>query len=97
MLNSGMIKAKAVQPNKTNLGHLPLVAMKSGLQKNQSINTVLTQYVETRFPQLNRQQQSQMKMFLVHKMKRDMIMKIKRGHHKMPWGGSDDTFARMLK
>ena len=97
MLNTGMMRAKAVQPNMTNLEHLHIAARKSSLQTYQSINTILTNYVESRFPHLNRQQQSQMKMFLVHKIKRDMIMKIMIGHLKMPWGGSDDTFARMLK
>ena len=87
IFNSRIMRAKPFQPNNNN----------EAMQKYQSINTILTNYVESRFPHLNRQQQSQMKMFLVHKIKRDMIMKIMRGNLKMPWGGSDDTFARMLK
>ena len=82
MLNTGIMRAKAVQPNMTSLEHLHLMARKSSLQKYQSINTILTKYVETRFPYLNIQQQRQMKLILVHKIKREMIMKIMRGHLK---------------
>ena len=77
IFNSRIMRAKPFQPNNNN----------EAMQKYQSINTILTNYVET----------SQMKMILLHKMKRHMIMKIMRGHLKMPWIGSDDTSARMLK
>ena len=68
-------------------GHL------SGLQDYQRMNSFLTNYVESNFPNLNMQQQSRMKVILVNRIR----MKIMEENLTRPWYGNDDTFARMLK
>ena len=89
IFTSDLMTAKPVQNSndEASSGHL------SGLEEYQRMNSFLTNYVESRFPQLNMQQQSQMKLILVHRIQ----MKIMNEHLSRPWYGNDDTFARMLK
>ena len=65
----------------------------SGLQEYQIIQSFLANYVETRFPNLNVEEQSRMRAILVNRFR----MKIVSEHLTWPWYGDDGTFARMLK
>jgi hypothetical protein len=89
IITSDLMTAKPVQNSndEANSGH------QGGLQEYQSINSILTNYVESKFPNLDKQQQNRMKVFLAHRIR----MKIMSEHLTRPWYGNDDSLARMLK
>ena len=89
IFTSDLMTAKPVQNSHDDAssGH------QGGLQEYQSLNYILTNYVESKFPNLTKQQQSRMKVILVNRIR----MKIMEEHLTRPWYGNDDAFARMLK
>jgi hypothetical protein len=89
IFTSDLMTAKPVQNSidETSSGHL------SGLPDYQRMNTFLTNYVESKFPHLDKRQQSRMKVILVNRFR----MKIMEENLTRPWYGNNDTFARMLK
>ena len=89
IFTSDLIKAKPVQNNNDEVSFEHL----SGLQEYQSMDSILTNYVEYKFPHLDKQQQSRIKIILVHRIR----MKIMSEHLTRPWYGNDDNLARMLK
>jgi hypothetical protein len=78
MFNSEVVRAKTVQPE-ANLEHPHLMLRNSSLQKYQSVNTILTNYVQ------GKHQQSQMTMILLQKMKRDHVDQERTLQDAMGW------------
>ena len=78
------------------LGDLQMLVKKDGLKKTDSIKTILMKYVETKFPHIDRHQQTRILKAVVRKIKGRILMGMKKENLKSPWQAKEDMLARML-
>ena len=90
-------KAKPVKVGEDFLNDIQLLAKKDDFRKIHTMETILMKYVESKFPHIDRHQQTRILKTLVHKIKGKIIREIMRENLKSPWLAKEDMLARMLK
>ena len=80
IFTSDLITAKPVQNNNDEVSFEHL----SGLQEYQSMDSILTNYVEYKFPHLDKEQQSRIKIIVVHRIRMKIMSKLL----TRPWYGN---------
>ena len=67
------------------------------LSNTRNVHNFLTKYIETKFPNLNMQEQVKMKIVIVQKLQKKMVENRRKNHLKRIWKMKEHSFARMLR
>ena len=99
IINASTLTAKPVENKIDNdfFGELQLFAKTDGLRKMPSIKTILRKYVESKFPHIERHQQTKILKTMIQTIKEKLLKEMMKENLKSPWLGKDDMLARMLK
>ena len=96
-INASTMKAKPVKVREDFLNDIQLLAKKDDFRKIHTMETILMKYVESKFPHIDRHQQTRILKVVIHMIKGKILREIMKENLKSPWQAKEDMLARMLK
>ena len=79
------------------LSELHLLAKQKGMVNILSMKTILLNYVESKYPGIEKMRQAINLKLLAHEIKEKFFTEFRKKNLRSPWQGKEDMFARMLK
>ena len=99
ILNLSIISSRSLEQKKGGdfLADLHLLVKQEGRMNIFSMKTILLNYVESKYPGMEKKRQAIILKVLAHKLKEKIFTEIRKKNLRSPWQEKENMLARMLK